>query len=197
MNKKSEAKIGTVIPVDKKERVALRASRLEKIAKSSTVSFTLEPNVRRFMDAQAKEAGMNLTHFMQMLVETHVITAAPAADPLAMRLAAKRFVINHAVALAAKLDADGKFDDHFILNVVQQAAEDKEFAAQYALALGGEEAVGTRPAERARVSLNQQIGRLIKKAVGARSKRNEKGKIARAQVQGALVSTYTLLEKAA
>lgn len=184
-------------PADIKARAELRAKRLAKIAKASTVNFTLEPAVRRFMDAKAKEVGMNLTHYMQMLVETHVVAEAPADDPLAQRLAAKRFVINHAVELAAKMDAAGKFDDHFILNVVQQASEDKEFAAQYALALGGKAAEGTRAADRARVSLNQQIGRLIKKVVGARSKRNEKGKIARAQVQGALVSTYTLLEKAA
>jgi hypothetical protein len=197
MSKKEESKIEVVSPVDPKARAVQRAKRLEKIAKASTVTFTLEPAVRRFMDAQAKAAGMNLTHYMQMLVETHVVTEAPAHDPLTQRLAAKRFVINHAVALAVKMDAEGKFDDHFILNIVQQASEDKEFSTNYALALGGEGALGTRPAERARISLNQQIGRLIKKAVGARSKRNERGKIARAQVQGALVSTYTLLEKAA
>tara|TARA_R110000787_G_scaffold31798_2_gene84257 strand:+ start:1681 stop:1923 length:243 start_codon:yes stop_codon:yes gene_type:complete len=80
---------------------------------------------------------------------------------------------------------------------MKEAAEDPDFAAQYALGIGGKEAEGTRAAARARVSLNQQMGRLIKKAVGARSKRTEKGKIARAQVQGALITTYTLLEKAA
>ena len=160
---------------DATDRVARRAKRLEKLAKASTVTFTMEPAVRQFMDKQAKAAGMNLTHYMQQLVETHVIQAAPADDALGQRLAAKRKVISDVVARAKAMDAAGKFEDHFILN-------------------GGAQA-GSRAATRARVSLNQQIGRVIKKAVGARSKRNESGKIARAQVQDALISTYTLLDK--
>lgn len=172
-----------------------RAKRMEGVAKATNVTFTLELPVRRFIDAQAKAAGMNVTHFMQKLVEDHVIATAPKDDPMALRLAAKRYVIGHAVTLASEMDANGKFDEHFILSVVKEAAQNPEFAAQYALALGGEDAAGTRVAVRARVSLNQQIGRLIKKAVGARSKRNEKGKIARAQVSDALITTYTLLEK--
>lgn len=179
------------------DQAARRAKRMESVTKATNVTFTLELPVRRFMDAQAKAAGMNMTHYMQKLIEDHVIAAAPAGDPLALRLAAKRHVIGYAVSLASEMDAAGRFDEHFILNVVREAAEDPEFTAQYALALGGAEAAGTRAEARARVSLNQQIGRLVKKAIGARSKRTEKGKIARAQVQGTLISTYTLLEKAA
>ena len=51
--------------------------------------------------------------------------------------------------------------------------------------------------KRARVSLNQQIGRMIKKSVGAKSKRNPQGQIARGQASDAFVATYTLLEKPA
>lgn len=179
------------------DRATRRAKRLEKLAKASTVTFTMEPAVRHFMDAQAKAAGMNLTHYMQQLVETHVIQSAPSDDALALRLAAKRKVISDVVARAKAMDAAGKFEDHFILNVVQDIAKDTDFAAQYALASTGGAQAGSRAATRARVSLNQQIGRVIKKAVGARSKRNEGGKIARAQVQDALISTYTLLDKPA
>ncbi len=178
------------------EREAIKARRMEKLAKASTVTFTVEPAVRRFLDAQAKATGLNLTHYMQKLVESHVIDAAPADDPLALRLAGKRHVIDQAVALATTLDKAGKFDDHFILTVVQEAEKDPDFVAQYAAAIGGKEAKGTRAAARARVSLNQQIGRVIKKSIGARSKRNEAGKIVRAQVQNAMIVTYTLLEKA-
>ncbi|NNK15324.1 MAG: hypothetical protein HKP51_00300 [Sulfitobacter sp.] len=173
----------------------VRARRMEAMAKASTVTFTLEPAVHRFMEAQAKAAEMNLTHYMQKLVETHVIDAAPKNDPLAMRLAGKRHVINHALKTATQLDAAGKFDEHFILTVIKEAEKDGEFAKQYAAALGGKDAEGTKAGERQRVSLNQQVGRVIKKAVGARSKRNENGKIARAQVTGSIISTYTLLEK--
>lgn len=169
------------------------ARTLEKIEKASTVTFMLELPVRKFMDAQAKAAGMNMTHYMQKLVETHVIATAPKDDVLALRLAAKRHVIDHTVALATKLDAAGKFDEHFILTVVTEAQKDAEFKSQYELALGEVEAEGK--AKRARVSLNQQIGRMIKKSVGAKGKRNEEGRIMRAQVQDAVIATYTLLEK--
>lgn len=187
------AKAGSKGKADKK--AAGRARRLEKIEKASTVTFTLELPVRKFMDAQAKAAGMNLTHYMQKLVETHVIEAGAGDEPLAVRLAAKRKVLDQVVALASKLDAAGKFDENFILTVVSEAGKDADFKTQYELALGVEASEGEAKVKRARVSLNQQIGRMIKKSVGARSKRNEQGQIARGQAADTFVATYTLLEK--
>lgn len=178
-------------------KVSGRARKLEKIEKASTVTFTLELPVRRFMDAQAKAAGMNMTHYMQKLVETHVIEAGGADEPLSVRLAAKRQVIDRVVALATKMDTEGKFDENFILAVVNEAGKDADFQAQYEAALGVGEAEGDARVKRARVSLNQQIGRVIKKSVGARSKRNAQGQIARGQASDAFVATYTLLEKPA
>lgn len=172
-----------------------RARKLEKIEKASTVTFTLELPVRKFMDAQAKAAGMNMTHYMQKLVETHVIETGGADEPLALRLAAKRQVIDHVVALATKLDKAGKFDENFILTVVSEAGKDVKFKEQYEAALGVETSDGEAKVKRARVSLNQQIGRVIKKSIGARSKRNPQGQIARGQATDAFVATYTLLEK--
>jgi len=179
------------------KKVSGRARRLEKIEKASTVTFTLELPVRKFMEAQAKAAGMNMTHYMQKLVETHVIEAAPTDEPLALRLAAKREVLGQVVALSTKLNADGKFDENFILTVVSEAGKDAAFKAQYDLALGVEAGESDVKVKRARVSLNQQIGRMIKKSVGARSKRNAQGKIGRGQAADTFVATYTLLEKAA
>ena len=172
-----------------------RARKLEKIEKASTVTFTLELPVRKFMDAQAKAAGMNMTHYMQKLVESHVIEAGGAKEPLSVRLAAKRKVLDQVVALATKLDKAGKFDEHFILTVVSEAGKDSTFKAQYDAALGLEKDDGEAKVKRARVSLNQQIGRMIKKSVGAKSKRNPQGQIARGQASDAFVATYTLLEK--
>lgn len=186
------AKPGKVV-----KKVGPRARHLEKMEKASTVTFTLELPVRKFMDAQAKSAGMNMTHYMQKLVETHVIETGAADEPLALRLAAKRQVIGQVVALATKLDAAGKFDENFILTVVSEAGKDADFKAQYETALGVNPSEGEGKVKRARVSLNQQIGRVIKKSVGARSKRNEQGKIARGQATDTFVTTYTLLEKAA
>ena len=189
--KDKSAKAPNAGKADKK--VNGRARRLEKLEKASTVTFMLELPVRKFMDVQAKAAGMNMTHYMQKLVETHVIATSPKDDALALRLAAKRHVIDQTVAMAKKLDAAGKFDENFILTVVKEAQKDAEFKAKYETALGEVDAEGK--SSRARVSLNQQIGRVIKKSVGARGKRNEQGRVVRAQVQDAVIATYTLLEK--
>lgn len=172
-----------------------RARHLEKMEKALTVTFTLEIPVRKFMDAQAKAAGMNMTHYMQRLVENHVIETGGADEPLALRLAAKRQVIDRVVALATKLDADGKFDENFILTVVNEAGKDAEFKTHYEAALDVDASEGEAKVKRARVSLNQQIGRMIKKSVGARSKRNPQGQIARGQATDTFIATYTLLEK--
>ena len=179
------------------KKVDRRARKLEKIEKASTVTFTLELPVRKFMDAQAKAAGMNMTHYMQKLVETHVIEAGGKDDPLSLRLAAKRQVIDRVVALSSKLDADGKFDEDFIRTVVSEAGKDAEFKSQYEIALGDSTQADEVRIKRARVSLNQQIGRVIKKSVGARSKRNAQGQIARGQAADTFIATYTLLEKPA
>lgn len=179
------------------KKVGGRARKLGKLAKASTVTFTLELPVRKFMDAQAKAAGLNMTHYMQKLVEAHVIEAGGKDEPLSLRLAAKRQVFDRVVALATKLDAAGKFDENFILTVVSEAGKDAEFKSQYEIALGLEADAGEAAVKRARVSLNQQIGRMIKRSVGARSKRNPQGQIARGQATDTFVATYTLLEKPA
>ena len=129
-----------------------KAVKADKIERASTVTFTLELPVRKFMDAQAKAAGMNMTHYMQKLVETHVIEAGAADEPLAVRLAAKRKVLDQVVALATKLDAAGKFDENFILTVVSEAGKDADFKTQYELALGVEASEGEAKVKRARVS---------------------------------------------
>ena len=175
-------------------RTGRRQQKLARLAKASTLTFTVEPAVRRFLDAQAKAEGMDLTHFMQKLVDNHVLSTAAQDDPLAQRLTAKRAVIDAAVTLAKQMDAEGAFDAHFILTVVRKAAEDPTFQSNYDIAVTGA-GMSDKAAQRARVSLNQQLGRLIKKAAGAKSKRGPGGAIIRAQVQDALISTYTLLVK--
>lgn len=69
-----------------------------------------------------------------------MIDTVGADDPLAFRLAAKR----HVIARATQVDGANKFDENFILNVVKEAEKEDGFAAQYSLALGGDEAAGTR-----------------------------------------------------
>jgi uncharacterized protein YqfA (UPF0365 family) len=167
---------------------------LKRLANASNVSFTLEPGVRKFIEAQAADAGMDVTHYMQKMVENHVLATAPTDNGLARRLRAKRAVIDQTVDMAQSLVAAGRFDEHFILTVVRHAAQSPDFVAEYKAATTGED-LSDKAAQRARVSLNQQIGRLVKTAAGAKSKRNAGGTIMRAQVTDALISTYTLLSK--
>lgn len=180
---------------DAVSKAGKRRARLKKMTEANKITFSLETDVRRFIQAEAKAAGMDVGHYMQKIVESHVLEAAPANEPLSQRLAAKRAVIDYAVALAQKLDADGGFDEHFILSVMKKASEDPEFKLLYEKAVGEGEK-GAKAAH-PRIALNQQLGRLIKKAAGAKSKRNDAGRIARAQVSDEMIKTYTLLEKAA
>ncbi len=173
-----------------------RQEKRQRIAEANKMTFILETEVRKFMAAEAKAAGMDLAPYLQKVVENHVMANAPAGDPLAERLRAKRAVLDYAVDLARKTDEEGAFDEHFIGNVLKKAAQDETFTRLYAQATGTNDENPKRAA-RARAPLNQQLGRLIKRAAGARSKRDESGKIMRAQVQGEILSTYTLLDKAA
>ena len=99
------------------------------------------------------------------------------------------------VVKVKEVEAEGSFDEHFILTVVRKAATDAAFVAQYETAVDAKSA-DERSLARAKAPINQQMGRLIKAAAGAKSKRDENGKIMRAQVSGEMLSAYTLLEKA-
>lgn len=170
---------------------AVRARRAARLAKASNVAFSLEPKVRARLVALAKENGVELGHYLQKILELHVVEQAAEGDALAERLSAKRAVIDQVIALAQKMDAGGKFDEHFVLNVMQTAASDPAFMALYTTAIGGDD----MKAVRAQGPLNQQLGRLIRKAVGAKGKRSAEGKVMRGQASGEIISAYTLLTK--
>ncbi len=178
------------------DKPARRKERMARIEKANKITVTLQTEVRRFLAAQAKAEGMDMGHFMQKLAETHIIDTAPEGDALAARLGARRGVVDHVVKLAQSMDADGEFDEHFILNVLKRAHGDAAFAKMYATAVA-EAQDKPKLAGRAGVALNQQLGRLIKRAVGAKSKRDGDGKILRGQVKDEVVTSYTLLEKPA
>lgn len=176
----------------KSERVQRRKKRLETAAKLNKVALILEPEVRKILAAQAREAGMGLTPFINRILENHVMDTAPVGDAQAERLRARRAVLDYVVELARQTDASGDFDEHFILSVMKKASQDADFMVAYETAAGGE----GRGAPKAKAALNQQLGRLIKQATAAKSKRDDAGKIQRAQVQDEIVTSYTLLHKA-
>lgn len=169
--------------------------RMERIAAANKITVMLQTSVRKALAAQAKAEGMDMGHFMQKLAENHILETAPAGDPLAAQIGARRGVVDYVIALARTMEAEGAFDENFILNVMKRAHADADFAKMYAAAVT--EPGKTKSSGRAGVALNQQIGRLIKRAVGARSKRDGAGKILRGQVRDEVITSYTLLEKAA
>jgi len=177
------------------EKASRRKERMGRIDAANKITVTLQTDVRKALAAQAKAEGMDMGHFMQKLAENHILSSAPAGDPLAAQIGARRGVVDHVIALAQKMEAEGAFDENFILNVMKRAHADAEFAKLYAAAVA--EPDKPKAAGRAGVALNQQIGRLIKRAVGARSKRDEAGKILRAQVKDEVITSYTLLDKPA
>lgn len=189
--KRAKVEAVTAQPTIAQKRLAKR----KRLAEANTVTFLLETEVRKFMTQAAKTAGMDLAPFLQKLAETYVIEQAPAGDPLVKRLAAKRAVLDRIVEIAREIDAEGGFDEHFILSVMKRAATDATFQAHYDNAVDADTA-DQRALARAKAPINQQMGRLIKRAAGAKSKRDESGKIQRAQVAGEVITTYTLLQRA-
>lgn len=172
---------------------AQRKKRMAKIAEAQKTTIILDADVRKACAAQAKAEGVEMVHFMQKAIETYLLDHGTLEGELKDRLEARRKVIDDTVALARKIDADGGFDEHFVLTVMKTAMKDKDFAKHYALAVGDAANDGSAPAKS---PLNRQLGRLIKSAVGAKGKRGENGRPVRAQVSGEVISTYTLLEKA-
>ncbi|WP_146589795.1 hypothetical protein [Puniceibacterium confluentis] len=174
----------------KKERRALR------LAKATNVAFSLEPEVRARFAAEARAEGMELGHYLQKVLENHLLASAVAGDPLADRICAKRAVIDRIVALAQKLDQAGKFDEHFVLTVMKTAARDGSFMALYHTAIGAADTGEiSKDLARNQRPINQQLGRLIRKSVGAKGMKTDAGRVARAQVTGEIISSYTLLTK--
>ncbi|WP_133358050.1 hypothetical protein [Antarcticimicrobium luteum] len=163
------------------------------MAAANKVTVTFQTEVRRYLAARARDEGMDMGHFLQKLAESHVLETAPAGDPLAAQIGARRGVIDHVIKLAQAMDQEGAFDADFILRVMQRAHANPAFAGMYTAAVT--EAGKPKLTSRAGVALNQQLGRLIKRAVGAKSKRDAEGKILRAQVKDEVITSYTLLEK--
>ena len=186
MAPKADVKTTETAEQGKKQR------RAERLAKATNVAFSLEPAVRARFASEAKAEGMELGHFLQKVLENHLLDTAPKDDPLAERIRAKRAVIDQTVETAKRLDRDGRFDEHFVLNVMKTAAKDEDFMKIYNTAIGWNPETKKAHGQKA---LNQQLGRLIRKSVGAKGMKTDAGRVARAQVTGEVISSYTLLTK--
>lgn len=167
------------------------AKKRSRPALTSVIDLKLDAKLRVRLSRMAKAEGLELGHYLQNILEGHVLDSAEEGDALAARLAAKRAVIDHVVTLAQLLDKDGLFDADFVLTVMKTAAEDADFMEKYHAAVGG---VGKKGA-RLQKPLNLQLARLIRKAVNAKAKRDDEGRAMRAQVAHEVMSSYPLLER--
>ncbi len=177
---------------DKTTQAEKRVERRKRNAAANKVTVILETEVRKAITGQARDAGMDIAPFILDIVEAHLVANAPEGDLLADRLTARHAVLDHVVNLALQADERGEFDQDFILNVMNKASQDSEFMKVYNAAIDSENEDDTR---RFKKSLNQKLGRRIKRAAGAKSKRDQAGTILRETVQDEIISIYTLLEK--
>ena len=179
---------------DAKQIAERRKKRRDKVIKANRVTLDLNPAVRRYLTAQAKAAGTTLSLFLNRLAEQHIVATAGDTDPLGQKLKGRHAVFDRIEKIARDMDGDGKFDEHFILTVMRAASTDVGFMAQYQAAAGGDTAEGEAE-EKSKSALNQQLARVIQLAVQAKAKRGEDGKVVRADAEGALMTSYSLVER--
>ena len=187
--------VPNAIPLNRDTRAAEGAGgkgkRAMRLAKATKLAFSVEPKVRARLVEMPRAEGHELGHYLQKVPETHVLDAFGDDDALAENLRAKRAVIERVVATARALDAEGRFDEHFMLTAMKACAADGAFMALYQTAIGGKK----KDAVRAQKTLNRQLGRLIRKSVGAQGLKTDRGTGARTQGMGENRSAYTLLTK--
>lgn len=180
---------------DATDPVARRKARRERLAQANRVTVELASPVRKYLAAEARNAGVDLSGYLSRIAERFIIETAPEENPLARQLKARHVVCDRIDAIAVQIDEEGGFDEHFIRSVMQRAATDVGFVAQYRAALGPE-TMDDVAQEKARPPMNQQLVRMIKRAAGARSLRDAEGKITRADdADSEMMPRYMLVEK--
>ncbi|OWU84251.1 hypothetical protein ATO6_14560 [Oceanicola sp. 22II-s10i] len=194
-DKPAGARAKVAAPKVKPEADADVAEKAAKKGGKGPADF-LETAVRVAARKAARDEGLEMNHFLQKAVESYLLAANAFEPELKDRITAKREIIDTAVAKAREIDAEGGFDEHFMLTVMRALTTDARTRSVYEAAIGG--AVDDTAAPR-RAGVNQQLARVIKAAVNAKAQRKGKGKgkgqLARVQVSGEVITSYTLLEK--
>ncbi len=156
------------------------------------VSFRLDASVHDAIEKLAKQKSIETNAYIQRVLTLHATRSGVMEDAASERLELTEKIIEAAVQRARDLDADGKFDQHFILTVIRDIMGDPALRADYEKVVGGDAYQSGLPGKS---PLNMYLGWYIKNAIGADPILDEGGKPRRAQVRGEPIQSYTLLKK--
>ena len=162
------------------------------MSESTTITLRLEVTLVALLEELARREGLEATAYIQRLVRLHVADSGLMPEEDRNRIRLTESLTAQAVAKAVQIDAEGRFDAHFTLTVIDALFDDPAFLADYEQAIGGP-ALSRGLA--AKASLNMNLGWQIKAAVRAQPLLDAKGKARRVQVRNRPIQSYTLLTK--
>ncbi|TBE45445.1 hypothetical protein ELH02_14215 [Rhizobium ruizarguesonis] len=162
---------------------------------NETEKFTVNVNreAMRAIREKAKEEGLEASALIQRAIHELAISTGRMNNETANMLNAQYAIIDEMVALSKELFNQGRFDEHFVLRVFQEAMKRPHMKELYERAISGD-AYGLKLP--GKTPLNMYLGWYIKNAIGAEAKSDANGKPVRAQVRGEPIQTYTLLAMA-
>jgi hypothetical protein len=159
---------------------------------STTIALRLEKPLVALLEEMARGEGLEPAAYIQRLVRLHVADSGLMPEAERDRIQLTESLMTRAVTMALKLDAEGLFDAHFTLTVINALFCDSAFLVDYERAIGGP-ALSRGLA--AKASLNMNLGWQIKAAVCANPLLDAKGKARRVQVRNRPIQSYTLLTR--
>lgn len=150
------------------------------------ITLHLESQLIVALTNSAGDAGTSLDGYL-------VSNLARQARPVRGIEADHQDLIASFSLLALRMRDEGRFDEHFILNVFRTAVSAPRMRAAYEAAIEGDAYAPHLPGK---FLLNMSLGWHIRNAVGAAPKRDANGIEMRRQVTGEPIDSYTLLEMA-
>lgn len=162
---------------------------------TETEKFTINLNLEamRAIRDKAKEEGLEASALIQRAIHELAISTGRMNNDTANMLNAQYAIIDGMVALSKELFNEGRFNEHFVLKVFQEAMNRPHLKELYERAISGD-AYGLKLP--GKTPLNMYLGWYIKNAIGAEARMDSNGKPVRAQIRGEPIQTYTLLTMA-
>ncbi|MCW7546332.1 ribbon-helix-helix domain-containing protein [Aurantimonas litoralis] len=159
------------------------------VAETTTrVSFRLQTEIYEVIQSLAKEAGVDVSAFMQDALRQAVYDHLPA--DLQRELDNTKALYAAAQAKARQVFDAGHFDEHFTLRVFRELMSDPETRQLYEAIIGVHAYTDGAPKK---MPLNMYLGWFIKNAVNAKPMVDAGGKPQRAFIKGEPIKSYTLL----
>ncbi|UIJ70746.1 ribbon-helix-helix domain-containing protein [Aurantimonas sp. HBX-1] len=155
---------------------------------TTRVSFRLQTEIYEAIQTLAKQAGVDVSAFMQDVLRQAVYDHLPA--DLQRELENTKALYAAAQAKARQVYNAGRFDEHFTLTVFRELMGDQETKQLYESVIGVD--AYTDGASK-KMPLNMYLGWFIKNAVSAKPMVDASGKPRRAFVKDEPIKSYTLL----